>query len=83
MMASGGGDRNILLWRTPDYENISVLKSHTNSITSLAWMYNDRLVSCSADKSVCTWDVECEKVIRKHKGHTAVVHDVSVPVKTL
>jgi Prp8 binding protein len=35
------------------------------------------LVSGSADKTVCVWDVEYEKLLRKFKGHTAIVHGVN------
>jgi WD40 repeat protein len=58
LLASGGVDRSVLLWsHAQDYDNIAVLKGHTNAITSLVWTYTDRLLTASADKSLVCWDV--------------------------
>ena len=38
ILASGGMDRNIFIWSSlQNYDNVSILKSHTNAITSLAF----------------------------------------------
>jgi WD40 repeat protein len=48
-----------MLWSPAEnYDNVAVLKGHTNAVTSLAWTYTDRLLTASADKSVVNWDVE-------------------------
>lgn len=58
-LASAGMDRSIFLWNPLKfYENIAVLKSHTNAITCLTWSYSDRLISGGADKTICNWDIE-------------------------
>lgn len=58
LLASAGIDRNVFLWSASEnYDNIGVLKGHTNAITSLTWSYTDRLLTTSADKSVVNWDV--------------------------
>jgi Prp8 binding protein len=76
-------DKSVLIWSCKDsFTNILNLKSHTNAVTSLAWSHTDRLITGSADKSVCSWDVEVAKVVRKYRGHTAVVQDVACPKKT-
>jgi len=59
ILASAGVDRSIFLWSPQKhYENVAVLKSHTNAITALTWTYSDRLISSGADKTICNWDVE-------------------------
>ena len=58
------------------------LKSHTNAITTLAWSYTDKLITGSADKSICNWDVDVGKVVRKYRGHTSIIQNVACPKKT-
>ena len=83
LLASGGMDKLVFLWDCRDsYSNVSTLKSHTNAITSIDWNYSDRLMSASADRSVCNWDVENGRVVRKYRGHTSIVHGVACPRKT-
>ena len=65
------------------YENVSILKSHTSAITSLAFSSQDILYAGSADKTISAWDVESEKLLRKYKGHNAIVHGVNTPYKNL
>jgi Prp8 binding protein len=40
------------------------------------------LVSGSADKTVCSWDIEVGKMMRKYKGHTGIIQNVACPKKT-
>lgn len=76
-------DKSILIWDCKDsYSNILSLKSHSNAVTTLAWTHTDRLISGSADKSVCNWDLETAKVVRKYRGHNSVVQNVACPKKT-
>lgn len=83
MLASGGMDKTIFLWDCNDsYTNVATLKSQTNAITSLHWTHEDKLIAASADRSLCNWDVETSKVIRKYRGHTSIVHSVACPKKT-
>lgn len=52
-------------------------------MTSLAFSSQDILFAGSADKTVSAWDVETEKLLRKYKGHNAIVHGVNTPYKNL
>jgi Prp8 binding protein len=58
ILASAGMDRNIMIW-TPAkmYENVTVLKSHTSAVISLAFSSQDILFAASADKNVSAWDI--------------------------
>jgi WD40 repeat protein len=59
ILASAGMDRNIFLWSPgKSYENVSILKSHTNAITSLVFNSQDILFAGSADKNISAWDIE-------------------------
>jgi WD40 repeat protein len=51
-------DKTILIWDHKDsYSNILNLKSHTNAVTTLCWSHTDNLITGSADKSLCNWDI--------------------------
>ncbi|CDK29550.1 unnamed protein product [Kuraishia capsulata CBS 1993] len=85
-LASGGMDRNILLWRIP-WGNLSDLGAinygeitgHKSAVTRVRWSKDDSmLVSSSADSTVGFWDAETGTRIRKCLGHEGVVNDVSV-----
>lgn len=58
MLASSGMDKTILIWDHKDsYSNLLNLKSHTNAVTTLCWSHTDNLITGSADKSLCNWDI--------------------------
>jgi Prp8 binding protein len=85
VLASAGIDKNVLVWRAAcECENIAILKGHSNAITCLSFEHtNDYIYTASADKSLIVWDIEATKLVKKYKGHTAVVHSVSSPQKLL
>ena len=78
-------DKSILIWDAKQgYENIASLTGHTNAVTALDWsdtLLNPRLITASADKNLCNWDIETLKLVRKHKKHEGVVQDVSCTKK--
>ena len=69
LLASAGVDRSIFLWsQAQNYDNVAVLKGHTNAVTSLTWTYTDRLLTASADKSITNWDVEVNLSLLSYKN---------------
>jgi Prp8 binding protein len=42
---------------------------------------NTKITSCSADKNLAIWDAEYFKLIRKLKGHTAIVNSCNAASK--
>lgn len=84
MLASAGMEKNIFIW-TPaqSYDNTALLKSHTSAVICLAFSSDDTLFAASADKTLSAWDVEYEKLLRKYKGHNAIIHGVNTPLKNL
>ncbi|KAF4669843.1 U5 small nuclear ribonucleoprotein [Perkinsus olseni] len=80
-LASGGFDKNILVWKVyGDCDNWCILKGHENAVLEVHWSLTEqnKIVSCSADKSVALWDVEEGKRIKKLRGHGAVVNSCQV-----
>lgn len=86
-IASGGMDRNILLWQIPWRDSSEDLRSanygeivgHKSAVTRVRWSRDDSiLVSSSADSTVGFWDTETGTRIRKCLGHEGVVNDVVV-----
>lgn len=79
-IASGGMDRNILLWRTSgDCENHGILSGHKGAILDLQWSRDSRnLFSASADMHIASWDLETGQRIRRHQGHEEVINALDI-----
>lgn len=77
-LASGSFDKTINLWNVyGECENYGVMKGHANAVLELHWdPAGDKIYSCSADKSVCVWDAEAGKRLKKLNGHTAIVNSM-------
>lgn len=81
-IASGGIDKNILLWRVPYEEsetpNYGMIKGHKLAVTSVKWLYDDiTLASSSADATIGFWDSETGQRTRKCVGHELAVNEIS------
>ncbi|KAF4670643.1 U5 small nuclear ribonucleoprotein [Perkinsus chesapeaki] len=80
-LASGGFDKNILVWKVyGDCDNWCILKGHDNAVLEVHWSSTEpnKIVSCSADKSLALWDVEEGRRIKKLRGHGAVVNSCQI-----
>ena len=79
LIAVGGTDKSIYIL---DFSNdlvkeeeldkvlISRMEEHKDIITALEIATNKRLISSSADKTICVWDLNNYKLIKKLEGHT-------------
>ena len=72
-LASGSSDFTVRLWGTR-----SVLKGHTGTVFSLAYLDADRLASGSADHTVRIWDVTQNTCLETLNGHTRSVQALIV-----
>lgn len=72
-LASGSSDFTVRLWGTR-----SVLKGHTGTVFSLAYLDADRLASGSADHTVRIWDVMHNTCLETLNGHTRSVQALIV-----
>jgi hypothetical protein len=78
-LCSGGLDKKILLWDVlGDCKNYNVLTGHRNAVLQVVWPTPTTITSCSADKTVCTWDANKGTRMRKLVEHTAIVNSVAV-----
>ncbi|GJQ13408.1 hypothetical protein GpartN1_g5199.t1 [Galdieria partita] len=78
-LASCSFDRTIFLWSVyGECKSYGVLRGHKNSIGSVRWVDNEKLVSCSADRNAAVWDAQSLSRIRQLKGHTSFVNDIAV-----
>jgi len=77
-LASGSMDKGIYLWQVyGECENYGVLRGHGNAVLEVHWNFDGtQIYSCSADKSVCVWDPESGKRLKKLNGHTAIVNSM-------
>ena len=56
-LASGGYDPVIRLWRLADGSPLGELPGHDGAVLDLAFLDDERLVSCGRDYQVVVWDV--------------------------
>lgn len=80
IIASGSHDKTILLWRTyGECENFLVMRGHKNAVLEIHWTPDSEgLVTCSADKSVRTWDAETSEETSRFTDHKGVVNSCSI-----
>lgn len=58
------------------------LKGHEGAVTGMS-LCGDRLVTCSADKTLKVWDVEKQKVKKTLSGHTTRINSVASDQKSI
>lgn len=74
LLASGGGDCQILIWNIETKDYICSLTGHTKAITCLAWSPDGkRIVSGSFDHTVRVWDIETKAAVHTLVGHQYMV----------
>mmetsp|Transcript_11351 Transcript_11351/g.33653 ORF Transcript_11351/g.33653 Transcript_11351/m.33653 type:complete len:373 (-) Transcript_11351:69-1187(-) len=83
-LASAGYDKDVLLWEVlGECRNFCVLKGHHKAVLQLAWSADSaQLYSCSADKSLISWDAEYGERIVRMTGHASHVNALSVSRKS-
>ncbi|KAF2483471.1 WD40-repeat-containing domain protein [Neohortaea acidophila] len=79
-IASGGMDRNILLWNaTGDCANYGILTGHKSAVLDLQWSRDSQVIySASADQHLASWNVETGERIRRYVGHEEVINCLDV-----
>ena len=87
LIAVGGTDKAIYIL---DFSNDSVkeeeldkiliakMEEHKDILTALEITSNKKLISSSADKSICVWDLNKYKLLKKLEGHTEGVQCLKV-----
>jgi WD40 repeat protein len=78
VLASGGKDRSIKIWRLDDLENIQDMMGHSEPVSALAFTPDGRrLVSGSWDKTVRLWDLDSGQPLATFFGHSDWVRAVA------
>lgn len=87
-MASAGHDKLINVWDVfhPRVQSLGFCKGHKNAILDLKWDHAvdvssgqpPRLHSCSADRTLTTWNTVDFSRVRTFKGHEDVVNSLDV-----
>ncbi len=70
LVASGGDDAMICVWKADTLEEYRVLKGHKGPVRALAFTRDGRLLSGGEDKTVRLWDVGRKKQLWQAEGHT-------------
>jgi Prp8 binding protein len=80
LIASGGMDRSIMLWRTyGDCENYGLLNGHKGAILDLQWSRDSEILySASADMHLASWDLTSGTRIRRYVGHEEVINTLGI-----
>jgi len=55
-LVSGGGDREVRLWRLPE-DDATVLRAHEGRVAGLSFRRDGRLVSGGVDGALRVWDM--------------------------
>ena len=68
----------IIIWKVDTkVESIGALKPHNSGITSLSWHVDStKLVSSSADKTLCVQDIPTGSILRRIRDHEDIVNTV-------
>lgn len=78
-IASGGLDKQIILWDIHKEKQIQVFKGHSKGVSSLCFLNdNNTLVSTGIDQNVRVWNVTTGELLRSLNNHTMSVHDLAL-----
>jgi len=69
VLASGGSDKQILLWKIGSLNPVAKLQGHSHWVVSMCEIESGRLASGSADKTVKLWDLKTNTNIATLTGH--------------
>jgi len=77
MLAVGGYDNVIYLWRLSDQRLVALLRSHGSSVRSVSFSPDGVLLaSGSEDGEVRLWDIPSERLLDILTGHTLTVRSI-------
>ena len=69
-IASGSGDKSIIIWDLKSRSKKFVLEGHSDTVRSLLKLDNDEIASGSSDKSIIIWDLKGRTKKYVLEGHS-------------
>lgn len=81
-VASGGLDNAISIFslkvRDSSARFVRELTGHNGYISCIRFIDDQRLISCSGDKTCALWDVEKAKIVTSYRGHANDVNSIAL-----
>ncbi len=77
-IAAGCGDGVVLVWNAATGEVVATLLGHENTVNSVRFLSDAKLVSCSSDRTLRIWDVDKAACLEVLRGHDARVTCLAV-----
>ena len=77
LLASGGSDRQVVIWDLASGDPVRVIRDHTDSVLCVRFN-NDRLVSCSKDRTIRTYLLPDFRRQFRMEDHRAAVNAISL-----
>ena len=76
-LASGGWDKNVIIWDAKSGEKLKTLKGHSHYVESVCWSPDGKyLASGAQDSTVIIWDANSGIRLKTLKGHSWSVESV-------
>lgn len=78
LVVSGSWDKTARIWKKSQksqksQECLRVLEGHTQAVWSVCLLSNHTVLTGSADKTICQWDIESGQLLKTFGGHTDAV----------
>ena len=67
----------IKIWDISAGDCIKTLIGHSDTVIYIIILSNERIVSCSEDKSIRIWNVQSGFIIKELNGHTKPVYSIA------
>ena len=77
-IASGGDDKNVIVWDAANGEKLLSFEGHESAVNSVTWSPEGKhIASGGEDKTVVVWDAASGEKLRTFIGHTNSVNSVA------
>ena len=78
LIASGGADRKVKLWRADSLDLVRTYGGHRDFVTAIAFSGNGRALAAGClDGSVRIWSAQSGQLMRSIRGHRGRIHAVA------
>ncbi len=79
LLASGGDDKNVIIWDLKTGRRIRTIPAHTAAVNAIAFSRDGKtLASCSDDKTVRLWNARTGGRLRTLSGHAGGINAIAL-----